>query len=60
MIYEGDTSPASRMQGGTLDIHDNIDIVALKEAGLYDQFLMYSQSEGEDFVIADKTEVNTL
>lgn len=54
-IYEKDTSPASRTQGGTLDLHGDTGIIALKEAGLYDQFLKHARSEGEDFVIADKT-----
>jgi 2-polyprenyl-6-methoxyphenol hydroxylase-like FAD-dependent oxidoreductase len=54
-IFERDATPTSRTQGGTLDLHDDTGILAMKEANLYDQFLKYARFEGEDFVIADKT-----
>jgi 2-polyprenyl-6-methoxyphenol hydroxylase-like FAD-dependent oxidoreductase len=45
-IFEGDASPNSRTQGGTLDLHTNTGIAALKKAGLYDAFLKYGRFDG--------------
>jgi 2-polyprenyl-6-methoxyphenol hydroxylase-like FAD-dependent oxidoreductase len=38
-VYEMDPSDTARQQGGSLDIHTDTGQVALKEAGLYDDFL---------------------
>jgi 2-polyprenyl-6-methoxyphenol hydroxylase-like FAD-dependent oxidoreductase len=46
-IYESETSRDVRNQGGTLDLHPKAGQLALKEAGLLEEFKKYSRPEGE-------------
>jgi 2-polyprenyl-6-methoxyphenol hydroxylase-like FAD-dependent oxidoreductase len=54
-IYELDTSPDARNQGGTLDLHEGSGQRAMRETGLYEQFRHLARSEGEAMRILDKT-----
>jgi 2-polyprenyl-6-methoxyphenol hydroxylase-like FAD-dependent oxidoreductase len=53
-IYELDASPEARAQGGMLDIHDYNGQVAIKAAGLIEQFQKIIHPGGEATRILDK------
>src|SRR5690349_6529220 len=42
-VYERDPSPDYRPQGGTLDLHGHSGLLALREAGLWDEFLKHAR-----------------
>jgi len=46
-VYDRDTSAASRNQGGTLDLHADSGQIALRAAGLLDEFAALSRPEGQ-------------
>ncbi|KAJ8060423.1 hypothetical protein OCU04_010750 [Sclerotinia nivalis] len=52
-IFELDDDRNARTRGGTLDIHEGSAQVALREAGLYEQFLAVARPEGEVLKIYD-------
>src|SRR6202789_3988736 len=52
-IYEADASPEARTQGGQLDIHDYNGQLALKAAGLYDEFRRIIREGGEATRVVD-------
>ena len=54
-VYELDASPTSRHDlGGTLDLHTDTGLAALRKCGLWDSFQRYARYEGEKMIIADK------
>jgi 2-polyprenyl-6-methoxyphenol hydroxylase-like FAD-dependent oxidoreductase len=55
MVYELDPSAATRQQGGSLDIHRDTGQVALREAGLYADFVKHTHPQGESTRVLDKT-----
>lgn len=54
-VYEADATPDARQQGGSLDIHEDTGQIALKEAGLYEEFRARTHVGGEDMRLLDKT-----
>jgi 2-polyprenyl-6-methoxyphenol hydroxylase-like FAD-dependent oxidoreductase len=46
-VFELDSSPLSRNQGGTLDLHPDGGQLALREAGLWDQFAKHARPESD-------------
>ncbi|MFJ9850338.1 FAD-dependent oxidoreductase [Streptomyces sp. NPDC101150] len=53
-VFERESDPDSRSQGGTLDIHDETGQVALRAAGLFDEFLALSRPDGQEWRLYDR------
>ncbi|GAA4973701.1 2-polyprenyl-6-methoxyphenol hydroxylase-like FAD-dependent oxidoreductase [Nonomuraea thailandensis] len=47
-VYERDPGPAARDQGGTLDLHADNGQLALREAGLLEEFFRLARPEGQE------------
>jgi 2-polyprenyl-6-methoxyphenol hydroxylase-like FAD-dependent oxidoreductase len=47
-VYDRDPSRAARDQGGTLDLHADDGQIALREAGLLDEFFALARPEGQE------------
>jgi 2-polyprenyl-6-methoxyphenol hydroxylase-like FAD-dependent oxidoreductase len=54
-VYELDPTPVARSQGGSLDIHEESGQLALREAGLYEEFRRHTHPGGEAMRVLDKT-----
>lgn len=54
-IYERDTSATSRSElGGTLDLHTDTGLAALRKCGLWDSFLKFARYDGDEKIMVDK------
>ena len=47
-VYDRDPGPDARNQGGTLDLHADNGQIALREAGLLDEFFRLARPEGQE------------
>ncbi|MFG2450102.1 FAD-dependent oxidoreductase [Streptomyces sp. NPDC048512] len=47
-VFDHESGPEARDQGGTLDLHEDNGQVALREAGLLDEFFRLSRPEGQE------------
>ncbi|MYW11927.1 NAD(P)-binding protein [Streptomyces sp. SID2563] len=54
-VYDHESGPDARNQGGTLDLHEDNGQIALREAGLLDDFLRISRPEGQEMRQLDTT-----
>src|ERR1700712_424240 len=54
-VFERDASASSRtQQGGTLDLHADTGLAALRKCGLWEEFQRHARYEGEELIMADK------
>ncbi|WP_406005131.1 FAD-dependent monooxygenase [Streptomyces sp. NBC_00637] len=54
-VYDRDPGPDARNQGGTLDLHADNGQIALREAGLLDEFFKLARPEGQEMRQMDPT-----
>jgi 2-polyprenyl-6-methoxyphenol hydroxylase-like FAD-dependent oxidoreductase len=54
-VYERDAGPDARGQGGVLDMHEESGQLALRTAGLYEEFRRLTHPLGETMRVLDKT-----
>ncbi|WP_033217430.1 FAD-dependent oxidoreductase [Kitasatospora phosalacinea] len=54
-VHDRDPGPDTRDQGGTLDLHEDNGQLALREAGLLDDFLRLARPEGQEMRQLDAT-----
>lgn len=53
-VYEREISDTNALRGGSLDIHEDSGQLALREAGLLEQFRSIARYEGQDMRLFDK------
>ncbi|MGW2960791.1 FAD-dependent oxidoreductase [Streptomyces sp. NPDC001220] len=58
-VFDRDAGPDARDQGGTLDLHADNGQIALREAGLLDEFFELARPEGQEMRQMDLTGVIT-
>ena len=59
-VFEGESTMSDRAQGGTLDLHTDTGLKALREADLYKEYSRYARYDGEALNVADKNLVSVL
>lgn len=59
-IFEGESSMSVREQRGSLDLHTNTGLKALREAGLYEDYEEYARYDGEALNVEDKNLVSVI
>ncbi|KAI1083753.1 hypothetical protein F5B20DRAFT_348642 [Whalleya microplaca] len=53
-IYESDASPDYSSQGGSLHLYPKTGLAALKDAGLWDEFMKVARSDSDYYLLLDK------
>lgn len=56
LVFELENDRKARTQGGSLDLHEGSAQKALKEAGLFEQFMKHARPEGETLRIIDPSD----
>ncbi|KAI9852872.1 MAG: hypothetical protein M1838_004431 [Thelocarpon superellum] len=53
-VFESETSSTARLQGGTLDLHEESGLLAIREAGLWEEFREDARYDELVYIVADK------
>ena len=53
-VFEGEATGQFRGQGGTLDLHTDTGLAAVKEAGLWDEFSKHGRYDGQYLALVDQ------
>ncbi|PKS06901.1 hypothetical protein jhhlp_005496 [Lomentospora prolificans] len=53
-VFEGEATFNARDQGGTLDLHTTTGLLAMKDAGIWENFQKHARYEGQALIIADR------
>lgn len=53
-IFEGESTPDDRSQGGSLDLHENTGLAAIRDAGLWNQFIKNARYDSQALALLDK------
>ncbi|KAG8412930.1 hypothetical protein J3458_013352 [Metarhizium acridum] len=53
-IFEAEPAPDDRSQGGSLDLHSKTGLAAIRDAGLWEQFVQWARYDSQALAVVDR------